>query len=88
MRKTTLANLKTKTLEAFCNIFSHHKNADAQISDWVSHIPVELHTQVRARIRSVVDPKTDAKRFTAAQVDNLQDMDVLTVNRTQRRSSS
>ena len=34
---------------------------------------------VRARIRSVVDPKTDEKRFTAAQVDNWQDMDVLTV---------
>ena len=32
-----------------------------------------------ARIRSVVDPKTDAKRLTAAQVDNWQGMDVLTV---------
>ena len=50
-----------------------------KISDWVSYIPVELHTQVRARIRSVVDPKTDKKRFTAAQVDNWQSMDVLTV---------
>ena len=34
---------------------------------------------MRVRIRSVVDPKTDAKRLTAAQVDNWQDMDVLTV---------
>ena len=34
---------------------------------------------MRARIRSVVDPKTDEKRFTAAQVDNWQSMDVLTV---------
>ena len=34
---------------------------------------------MRARIRSVVDPKTDKKRFTAAQVDNWQSMDVLTV---------
>ena len=45
----------------------------------MSYIPVELHTQVRTRIRSVVDPKTDEKRFTAAQVDNWQSMDVLTV---------
>jgi len=79
MRKTTLANLETKTLKAFRNIFAHHKNAHAKISDWVSYIPVELHTQVRARIRSIVDPKTDKKRFTPAQVDNWQDMDVLTV---------
>jgi hypothetical protein len=80
MRKTTLANLETKTLKAFRNIFAHHKNAHAKISDWVSYIPVELHTtQVRARIRSVVDPKTDKKRFTEAQVDNWQSMDVLTV---------
>ena len=34
---------------------------------------------MRARIRSVVDPKTDEKRFTAAQVDSWQSMDVLTV---------
>ena len=60
MRKTTLANLKTKTLKAFRNIFAHHKNAHAKISDWVSYIPVELHTQVRARIRSVVDTKKSA----------------------------
>jgi hypothetical protein len=66
MRKTTLANLETKTLKAFRNIFAHHKNAHAKISNWVSYIPVELHTQVRTRIRSVVDPKTDEKRFTAA----------------------
>ena len=79
MRKTTLANLETKTLKAFRNIFAHHKNAHAKISDWVSYIPVELHTQVRARIRSVVDPKTDEKRFTAEQVDNWQSMDVLAV---------
>jgi hypothetical protein len=80
MPTTTLANLKTKKLmKAFRNIFSHHKNAHAKISDWVSYIPVELHTQVRARIRSVVDPKTDKKIFTPAQVDNWQDMDVLTV---------
>jgi hypothetical protein len=79
MRKTTLANLETKTLKTFRNIFAHHKNAQATISDWVSYIPVELHTQVHARIRSVVDPKTDKKRFTAAQVDNWQSMDVLTV---------
>ena len=79
IRKTTLAILETKTLKAFRNIFAHHKNADAKISDWVSYMPVELHTQVRARIRSVVDPKTDEKRFTAAQ-NNWQDMeDVLTV---------
>ena len=50
MRKTTLANLETKTLKAFRNVFAHHKNAEAKISDWVSYIPVELHTQVRARI--------------------------------------
>jgi hypothetical protein len=61
MRKTTLANLETKTLKALPNIFAHHKNADAKISDSVSYILVELHTQVRARIRSVVDPKTDKK---------------------------
>ena len=79
IRKTTLANLETKTLKAFCNIFADHKNAHAKISEWVSYIPVELHTQVRARIRSVVDPKTEKKRFTAAQVDNWQSMDVLTV---------
>ncbi len=72
MRKTTLANLETKTLKAFRNIFAHNKNAHAKTSDWVSYIPVELHTQVRARIRSVVDPKTDEKRFTAAQVDAWQ----------------
>jgi hypothetical protein len=40
----------------------------------------QLHTQVRARIRSVADPKTDKKLFTAAQeVDYWQSMDVLTV---------
>ena len=78
MRKTTLANLETKTLKAFRNVFAHHKNAEAKISDWVSYIPVELHTQVRVRIRSVVDPKTE-KRFTAAQVKTWQSMDVLTV---------
>ena len=61
MRKTTLANLETKTLQAFHNIFAHHKNAQAKISDWLSYIPVELYTQVRARIRSIVDPKTDEK---------------------------
>ena len=79
MRKTTLANLETKTLKAFRNVFAHHKNAEAKISDWLSYIPVKLHTQVRARIRSVVDPKIDEKRFTAAQVDNWQSMDVLTM---------
>ena len=79
MRKTTLANLETKTLKAFRNIFAQHKNAHATTSDWVSYIPVELHTQVRARIRRDVDPKTDKKRFTPAQVDKWQDMDVLTV---------
>ena len=79
MRKTTLANLETKTLKAFRNIFAHHKNAQATTSDWVSYIPVELHTQVRAQIRRVVDPKADKKRFTPAQVDRWQDMDVLTV---------
>jgi hypothetical protein len=79
VRKTTLANLVTKTLKAFRNIFAHHKNAHAKVSDWVSYIPVELHTQVRARIRSVVDPKKEKKRFTPAQVDNWQGMDVLTV---------
>jgi hypothetical protein len=68
MRKTTLANLETKTLKAFRNIFAHHKNAHATTSDWVSYIPVDLHTQVRARIRSVVDPNTAKKRFTPAQV--------------------
>jgi hypothetical protein len=40
MCKTTLANLETKTLKAFRNIFAHHKNAHAKISDWVSYIPV------------------------------------------------
>ena len=70
MRKTTLAYLKTKTLKAFRNVFGNHKNEEAKISNWVSYIPVEFHTQMRARIRSVVDPKTDEKRFTAAQVDN------------------
>jgi hypothetical protein len=79
MRKTTIANLETKTLKAFRNIFAHDKNAHAKISDWVSYIPVELHTQVRARIRSVVKPKTDMKRFTAEKVDNWQNMDILTV---------
>ncbi len=79
MRKTTLANLETKTLKAFRNFFAHHKNAHATTSDWVSYIPVELHTQVQARIRRVNDPKTDKKRFTPAQVDKWQDMDVLTV---------
>ena len=79
MRKTTLTNLETKTLKAFRNIFAHHKNAHAKTSDWVSYIPVELHTQVRARICRVVDPKTEKKRFTPAQVDKWQDMDVLTV---------
>ena len=58
MRKTTLANIP-KTLKAFRNIFAHYKNAEAQISELVSCIPVELHTLVRARIRSFVDPKTD-----------------------------
>ncbi len=42
----------------------------------MSFIPVDLHTQ---RIRRVVDPNTDKKRFTPAQVDKWQDMDVLTV---------
>ncbi len=79
MRKTTLANLEMKTLKAFRKFFAHHKNAHAKISDWVSYIPVKLHTQVRARIRRVVNPKTEKKRFTPAQVDNWQDMDVLTV---------
>ncbi len=79
MHKTTLAYIETKTLKAFHNIFAHPKNAHAKISNWVSYIPVELHTQVRARIRSVVDPNTDTKRFTAEQVDNWQSMDVLTV---------
>ncbi len=79
MRKTTLANLETKTLKAFRNIFAHHKNAHATTSDWVSYIPVDLHTQVRARICTVVDPNTDKKRFMPAQVDKWQDMDVLTV---------
>ncbi len=37
MRKITLANLETKTLKAFRNIFAHHKNAEAKISDLVSH---------------------------------------------------
>ena len=59
MRKTTLANLETKKLIAFRNIFAHHKNVEAQISDLVSCIPVELHTLERARIRSIIDPKTD-----------------------------
>jgi hypothetical protein len=59
MRQITLANLETKTLKAFRNIFAHHKNAEAKTSDLVSCIPVELHTLVRARVRSVVDPKTD-----------------------------
>ena len=59
MHKITLAIIETKTLKAFRNIFAHHKNAEAKISDLVSCIPVELHTLVRARVRSVVDPKTD-----------------------------
>ena len=79
MRKTTLANLEVNTLKAFRNVFAHHKNAAAKISVWVSYIPADLHIQVRARIRSVVNPKTDAKRFSAEQVDNWQEMDVLTV---------
>ncbi len=66
MRKTILANLETKTLKAFRNIFAQHKNEHARTSDWVSYIPVELHTQVRARIRRDVDPKTNKK---PAQVD-------------------
>ena len=32
-KKPTLANLETKTLKAFRNIFAHHKNANAKISD-------------------------------------------------------
>ena len=48
MQKTTLANLETKTLKAFRNIFAQHKNAHATTSDFVSYIPVDLHTQVRA----------------------------------------
>ena len=77
MRKTTQANLKTRTLKAFRNIFTQHNNANAKIFDWVSYIPVDFHTQVRARIRSVVDPKTDTKHdTTAAQVDSWQDMDL------------
>ena len=47
-KTTTLANLEMKTLKAYRNIFAHNKNAHAKISDWVSYIPVELHTQVRA----------------------------------------
>ena len=43
MRKTTLANLETKTLKAFRNIFAHHKTSHATTSDWVSYIPVESH---------------------------------------------
>ena len=57
MRKTTQANFDTKTLKAFRDIFAHNKNADAKISDWVSYIPVDHHTQVRVQIRSVADPK-------------------------------
>ncbi len=34
MRKTTRANLETKTLKAFRNIFAHHKYSNAKISDW------------------------------------------------------
>ena len=38
IRKTTLANLETRTLKAFRNVFAHHKNnAHAKISDWVSY---------------------------------------------------
>jgi ribosomal protein S17 len=48
MRRTTLANLETKTVKAFRNIFAHHKNAEAKISDLVSCIQVELHTLVWA----------------------------------------
>ena len=59
MRKSTLANLETKTLKAFCNIFAHHKNAVAKISDWMSYIPVNLHTKVRAQIRSVLNSSSD-----------------------------
>ena len=34
LRKITLANLETKALQAFHNIFAHHKNAEAnKISD-------------------------------------------------------
>ncbi len=33
MRKTTFANLETKTLKAVRNIFAHHKNAHVKISD-------------------------------------------------------
>ena len=33
MRKTTLTNLETKTLKTFRNIFAHHKNAHAKISN-------------------------------------------------------
>ncbi len=61
MRKTTLANHETKTLKAFHNIIAHHKNAHASTADWVSYIPFDLHTQVRAQIRGVVDPNTDKK---------------------------
>jgi hypothetical protein len=53
---------------------------DVKISDWVPYISLDLHAQVRAQICSVVvDPKIETKRFTKAQVDNWQDMGVLTV---------
>ena len=77
MRKIILASLEMKTLKAFRKIFTHHTNADTKISDLVSYISVNLNTQVRAQICSVVDPKTDTNQFTAAQVGNWQDMDVL-----------
>jgi hypothetical protein len=48
MRKTTLANLETKTLKVFRNIFAHHKNAHAKILDWLSYIPVELSSHAGA----------------------------------------
>jgi hypothetical protein len=51
MRKTTLANLETKTLKAFRNIFAHHKNAHASTADWVSYIPVDLGAGANSQCR-------------------------------------
>jgi hypothetical protein len=90
MRKTTLANLETKIVKAFRNIFAHHKNADAKISDWVSYIPVELHTQVRAQIRSsVVNRRKTIKCGTSGQLAEYGCVNGTgCFNRAQHRSSS
>ena len=68
--KTTLANLETKTLKAFRNIFAHHKNAHAKISDRVFYIPVDfIHRCVREFVVSSIQrPTRDDSPSTSGQL--------------------